>query len=120
MKKIPKKEDVIEAVETVLKRRLSVNSLKELKDLVLEELLKKDRMFRLSENRLRKILAEIKGLKIVGGFKNKNCPICGSELYPVKVRNLKGDFFTIGFHCKKCGFRGLEGKIIRYKFVYVR
>ncbi|OYT42476.1 MAG: hypothetical protein B6U78_01085 [Candidatus Aenigmarchaeota archaeon ex4484_224] len=128
-RKIPKKEKVVEAIKKVVRTRIKVTSLQELTNLVLKELRRKNRLYSITSNRIKKLILEIPEIEIKAKTKRtpsekipENCPICGSKLEPIKIKNLANQWITIGYKCTKCGYKAsLESfGLFEYEFVWKR
>ncbi len=126
MRKIPKKEKVVEAIRKVLKNYLIVYSQQELSRLVLKELKKEDKDYTLSPSRVKKMALEIPEIEVKAktkkSFKIKKlekCPICGSKLSPLSIKNLLGKKLTIGYKCTKCGYRSYLESIMPMEYIFL-
>ncbi|MCS7123641.1 MAG: hypothetical protein RMJ17_03680 [Candidatus Aenigmarchaeota archaeon] len=111
-KKIPKIEKVKEAIRRVIYSRLRVESLEELCNLVLRELKREDVNYRISPNRIKKVVLQMKEIKIEAKTKRlkniekiEKCPICKSNLIEIKTKNLLKKDIVIGYKCEKCGYK---------------
>lgn len=122
--RIPKNDQIIDAVKSIFSRRRAVNSQRELKGLVEREL-QSDEKFRVGEKRLRHIvldsgLAEIEIHCRESPEKRhlNKCPVCGTKLRKVRNLTVFGGTVTLGFKCSKCSYwSGLKRRIpMRYVF----
>lgn len=126
-RKIPSKEMVANAIKKVLFSRKIVESQEELASLVERELKKVNKDYVVGTTRVKRIALEIpeievkaKTKKSVGLQKIYKCPICGSEVKEIKVKNLLGKDIVIGYKCSKCGYESdLEAFLpMRYIFIW--
>lgn len=126
-RKIPQKEKVIEEIRQVLMRRLKVESQEELCNLVLRRLKKKDKNYTLSPTRVKRIALLIPEIEVKAKTKKtikmqkiEKCPICGSEIEEIRVKNLLNREIVIGYRCTKCGYESdLEAFMpMRYAFLF--
>lgn len=126
MYKIPRKDEVGQAVLEVLGDYREVASQAMLHSLVLEKLRKENQFFKISPERVRKIATELDDVRVFVEKRKspreaKRCFICGEEMNWVEGKNLLGSSAKTGKMCPKCGFRidrpGLEPR--RYVF-YMR
>lgn len=109
MYKIPKDEEVVEAIRRVLKKNREVTSQALFHELVLKELKRKSPYYTASSERVKRTAA-LEGVKIfVEKMKSskeaKVCFVCGGELETQKVKNLLGEETSTGKRCKVCGFK---------------
>jgi transposase-like protein len=126
-RKIPSKEMVANAIKKVLSSRKIVESQEELTSLVEKELQKINKDYVVGATRVKRIALEIpeievkaKTKKSLGLQKIDKCPICGSEVKEIKVKNLLGKDIVIGYKCSKCGYvSDLEAFLpMRYIFIW--
>lgn len=108
--RIPKSEAVVRAAKEAVKRSGGeVRSLAQLHALVLDRLKKANPNYRLSKERLLKILALSPKVMIrVEKRKTKRipriCPLCGSEMEDLFGRDLFGNRVKLGKKCPDCGY----------------
>jgi hypothetical protein len=122
--RIPKKEQILEALKSIFVRRRAVNSQRELKRLVEKELRSKHK-FKVGERRLRQIALD-SGLVDVEIHTRESpekrhltkCPVCDTKLKKVRNLTVFGGTVTLGFKCSKCSYwSGLKRRIpMRYDF----
>jgi hypothetical protein len=126
-RRIPSKEKVIAAITQVLLLRQKVESQDELCGLVLKLLRKEDKKYTLSSIRVKRIALLIpevevkaKTKKTVRLQKIDKCPICGSPIRPLEIRNLVGKKITIGYRCTRCAYESdLEAFMpMKYSFFW--
>ncbi len=119
-KKIPK-HDVLEFVVRDILRKRSVESQKELAELINRKFAESGSGFRVSPVRARLAALET-GVKILirtkKGDAPKKCPGCGHRLNKSYIRNLKGRDTVLGMKCPRCGYEGRLGRWLpsRYGF----
>ncbi|MGI0053860.1 MAG: hypothetical protein ACREC5_03360 [Thermoplasmata archaeon] len=100
----------------------------ELRRALLRELRGRDRRFALGGRRMREILLELPGIELKVRFAERptrrplaRCPVCASDLVPIRNRTLWGDRVTLGYRCRRCGYwTHLRRRVpVRYEFVPV-
>ena len=123
---MPPKERVMEEIKEVLRERLKVESQEELCRLVLRRLKKENKDYTLSPMRVKRIALLIpevevkaKTKKVVGLVKINKCPICGSKVEPLRVKNLLEKLITIGYRCTKCGYQSDLEAFMPMKYIFV-
>lgn len=117
---IPKKDIVKFVIKSVIKKQ-KINSQSELAKILKEELKKADKSYTISAKRARKIAleSEVKvKIKTKVGKIPDNCPCCNSKLEKVYTRNLAGKKILLKLICKKCEYKGLNGKWIPRKYEF--
>lgn len=111
-KRIPK-NDVLEFVVRDILRQRSVDSQKELAELVNRRFAASKSNFRVSPERAR--LAALKaGSKLTTRTKKgkapAKCPSCGRRLKKGYIKNLKGKNTLLSMKCMHCGYEGKSGR----------
>lgn len=121
---IPSDEKIIEALQIVFTKYITVSSQHKLKRLVEEELNEKKKQFHVSERRLRNIVLNNGLVKIEihsrEGDPHKiltRCPVCNETLRRVKNLTIWGGEVTLEFRCSKCGY--WTGKKKRIPTLYI-
>ena len=104
MYKIPKDEEIAEAIRSVLAKRKEVNSQSLFHGFVLKELKLKSPYYRVSSDRVKRVAAQV-GVKIFiekrkSQKEAKSCFVCGGELFTLKVKNLLGEEVPSGKKCR--------------------
>ncbi len=116
-----KDEDVQKAVLQILRKRGHIESLRELKMLVEDQL-----DVGITGKRLVKIVKNIPNVKIrihtredKKGEEITICPVCGNPLKKIFVKSLDGKKVFVGLKCEKCGFESKTKsfKPSRYEFL---
>jgi tRNA(Ile2) C34 agmatinyltransferase TiaS len=125
-RKIPPKEIVANAIKKVLSSRKIVESQEELALLVENELKKINKDYVVRPTRVKRIALEIheievkaKTRKSIGLQKIDKCPICGSEVKEMKVKNLLGKEIVVGYRCSKCGYESDLEAFLPMKYIFV-
>jgi prepilin signal peptidase PulO-like enzyme (type II secretory pathway) len=122
--RVPKEEQILDALKSIFARRRVVNSQRELKKLVEKEL-QSDETFKVGEQRLRHIIlgsniadVEINCRESPEKRHLSKCPVCGTKLEKVRNLTVFGGTVTLGFKCSKCAYwSGLRRRIpMRYVF----
>lgn len=120
-------------VRSVARRTLGrvgrpIRSQAALRRALLPTLTGKDPLFVLGGWRLRKILLEAPGVRVAVRYAERptrrplqRCPVCRSELRPIRNRTLEGDRVTLGYQCTKCAYwTHLRRRVpVRYRFYRV-
>jgi prepilin signal peptidase PulO-like enzyme (type II secretory pathway) len=122
--RVPKKEQILEALKSIFVRRRVVNSQRELKQLVEEEL-RSEEKFRVGERRLRQVALDSDLVEVEIHTRESpekrhvsKCPVCGTKLKKVRNLTVFGGTVTLGFKCSRCAYwSGLKRRIpMRYVF----
>ena len=122
--RIPKDEHVLAALRRATAVKPTVDSQRKLKRLVEKEL-KADEIFKVGEERLRRIAIDSKlfDLRILTRETGKrkssvNCPVCASRLQRLRNMTVFGGTVTLGYKCGTCGYwTGLRRRVpVRYIF----
>jgi len=125
-RKIPNRDKVMEETRQVLARRTEVHSQEELCRRVLSRLRKEDKNYTLSPIRVKRIALMIPEIEVKAKTKKTvklqkidKCPICGSPIEPLKIKNLLNKKITIGYRCTKCAYESdLEAFMpMKYSFI---
>ncbi len=125
-RKIPPKEIVANAIKKVLSSRKIVESQEELALLVEKELKKINKDYVVRPTRVKRIALEIREIEVkaktrksIGLQKIDKCPICGSEVKEMKVKNLFGKEIVVGYRCSKCGYESDLEAFLPMKYIFV-
>ena len=125
-RKIPSKEKVQELIKEVVKRRLRVDSQYELALLVLRKLKKEDKEYTLSPSRAKRIALTIPEIEVRAKTKKSSllkkieeCPVCKSEIKPVKIKNLLGKKIVVGYKCSKCGYESSLEAFMPMEYIFI-
>lgn len=127
MKKIPSKDKLSEAVKNVLLTHLKIDTQEELARHTLKILRKEDKDYTLTPIRAKRIALDIPEIEVKAKTKKtvklqkiEKCPICESDIRPVKVKNLLNKDITIGYRCTDCAYESdLEAFMpMKYIFLY--
>ena len=115
-------------IKHIIKKVLEKNRIIESRRLLLEivnEELNSMGMRGTGYERLRRIASGMKNVKIetrnVRGDMPEKCPVCGNDVRDILSRNLEGEEVVVGRSCKRCGYRGSNGKwrVGKYTFLWV-
>ena len=122
---IPSDDQIIAALENVLKKFRTVQSQHKLAKIVKKELNKKKEKFGVSGSRLRNIAINSDFVKLEihsrEGSPKKlmtKCPVCRSTLKRVKNLTIWGGEVTIEFSCPTCGYWTGKKKRIPTRYVF--
>jgi hypothetical protein len=125
-RKIAKEGRVIEEIREVVRRRFKVESQEELARLVLRRLRKEDRKYSLSPIRVKRIALAMPEIEVRAKTKKtlrlpkiEKCPVCESDIKPVKVKNLLNREITIGYRCTKCGYESDLEAFMPMKYIFL-
>ena len=95
---------------------------------LLPGLVKRDPLFVLGGPRMRRILLDAPGVRVEVRYAERStrrplqrCPVCRSEVRPIRNRTLEGDRVTLGYRCTHCAYwTHLKRRVpVRYRFVRV-
>jgi transposase-like protein len=125
-RKIPPKEIVVDTIKKVLSSRKIVESQEELALLVEKELKKINKDYVARPTRVKRVALEIQEIEVkaktkksIGLQKIDKCPICGSEVKEMKVKNLLGKEIVVGYKCSKCGYESDLEAFLPMKYIFV-
>ncbi len=127
MKKIPSKDKLSEAVINVLSTHIEIDTQEELARHVLKILRKEDKNYTLSPIRAKRIALDVPEIEVKAKTKKtvklqkiEKCPICESDIKPMKVKNLLNKDITIGYRCTDCAYESdLEAFMpMKYEFLW--
>jgi len=125
-RKIPPKSVVADIIRKVLSSRKIVESQEELTSLVERELKKIDKNYVVGTTRVKRIALEIPEIEVKAKTKKsislqkiEKCPICGSEISEIKVKNLLGKDIVIGYKCSKCGYESDLEAFLPMKYIFI-
>lgn len=117
---------MIEEIREVVRRRFKVESQEELARLVLRRLRKEDRKYSLSPIRVKRIALAMPEIEVRAKTKKtlrlpkiEKCPVCESDIKPVKVKNLLNREITIGYRCTKCGYESDLEAFMPMKYIFL-
>ncbi|WP_455393093.1 hypothetical protein [[Eubacterium] cellulosolvens] len=110
--KIPKDEDVLTAIQRVILRYAAINSQKQLKKLVQQELSGLDPKYHVSAPRVRGLALKSKFIHCEIKYrvwpdhktKLKRCPVCDSTVQRIRNKTLANEIVTIGYKCGNCPY----------------
>ena len=116
---------IINGLKKIFKKNHTVNSQKELKKLITNEIKTKKMNYSVSEKRLRNLAINSDFIKIdihsrEGDPKKilSKCPVCDNNLKRVKNLTIWGGEVTIEFRCLKCGYWTGKKKRIPNRYVF--
>ncbi len=122
---IPSDEMIKKGLKNLFKKVHIVNSQKELKKLIKKELRTKNKIYSVSEKRLRNIALETNFIKIDIHSREGNpkkilskCPVCESSLTRVKNLTIWGGEVTLEFRCSRCGYWTGKKKRIPTRYIF--
>ncbi|UCD92366.1 MAG: hypothetical protein JSV43_00065 [Methanobacteriota archaeon] len=124
--RVPKNEQVLDALKSIFLRRRVVNSQRELKKLVEKEL-RSDEEFKVGEQRLRHVVLDSDLLDVDIHCRESlekrhltKCPVCGSKLKKVRNLTVFGGSVTLGFKCPRCAYWSGLRKRVPMRYVFTR
>jgi predicted RNA-binding Zn-ribbon protein involved in translation (DUF1610 family) len=125
-RKIPSEEKVKEVIKEILKSRLKVESQEELSRLALIQLKKENKNFTLSPTRAKRIALQIPEIEVKAKTKKmpkmqkiEKCPICGSSVQEIKVRNLLNRAIVVGYRCINCNYQSDLEAFMPMKYIFI-
>ena len=124
MYKIPKDEEIAEAIHSVLAKHKEVKSQSLFCEFVLGELKKESPYYRVSSDRVKRV-ASLEGVKIFiekrkSQKEAKSCFVCGGELFTLKVKNLMGTEVPSGKKCRVCGFKMNKSHLAPRRYIFYK
>ncbi len=124
--RVPKNEQILDALKSIFLRRRMVNSQRELKKLVEKEL-RSDEEFKVGEQRLRHIVLDSDLLDVDIHCRESlekrhlsKCPVCESKLKKVRNLTVFGGTVTLGFKCPRCAYWSGLRKRVPMRYVFTR
>ena len=125
-RKIAEESKVMEAIREIVGKRLKVESQEELAELVLRKLKKEDKSYSLSPIRVKRIALKIPEIEVKAKTKKAlklpkidKCPICESEIKPVKIKNLVNKEIVVGYKCSSCGYESDLEAFMPMKYIFI-
>ena len=111
--KIPNDEDIITATQRVILRFGTINSQRQLKELVQKELGGIDELYHVSPARVRRLAVKSKFIVVEIKYRTwpdhrdklKRCPVCDSPLHKIKNKTLTLKIITMGYKCSNCPYK---------------
>jgi hypothetical protein len=108
----PADEDVRRAARRLVRGgRASFHSQALFRDALLESLRRDDPLAVISGRRLRRLLIDVPGVRISVRYTERPtnapltaCPVCGSELRPIRNQTLSGESVVLGQRCVRCDY----------------
>lgn len=124
--RVPDDERVRASLERIFSTRHEVDSQRKLKRLV-EKDLKSDEIFRVGEERVRKIAIdsglvnlEIHSRETQSKKSMVKCPVCEERLTRVRNMTVFGGTVTLGYRCNRCGYWTGLRKRVPTRYVFTR
>lgn len=126
-RKIAEEGKVADGIKQIVSTRFKVESQEELARLVLKRLWKEDKRYSLSPIRTKRIALTIPELEVKAKTKKTlrlpkidRCPVCESDIEPVRIKNLLNREIVIGYRCTVCGYESdLEAFMpMKYSFLW--
>lgn len=108
----------------IVEKRIKLNSLSKLKELVNAELKKINKDYKVSLERIKKFLSKESKIEIIVETKKSReidfCPICSSRIIPIKSINLNREEIVVGYKCEKCNFKTFSKNFLprRYNIIF--
>ncbi len=110
--KLPSDEEIEDIIGKVMEIRRIVESQAELRREVEKHLQRRNKDYKISGKRLRKIALKMENIKVEIRCKltneevedMKTCPVCGSKMEKIGNMTLEGEKITIGFKCTFCPY----------------
>jgi len=122
MYRIPKEEEVRQAIFKAFRRHNSFSSLNKLREAIIEELKKMNEEYTISMRRARILTARAGFVKVEvkkkhGRKKFDRCPVCDGKLREIRNLSLLGKETVIGYKCELCKYKSKINEVpIRYTF----
>jgi len=91
--------------------KASFPSLAAFREAVVDALRRDEPLATVGGRRLRRLLVDVPGVKLTvryterpDGLLPEHCPVCGSELVPIRNRTLTGETVVLGRECSRCAY----------------
>ncbi|MEM5869944.1 MAG: hypothetical protein QXR09_02130 [Candidatus Aenigmatarchaeota archaeon] len=125
-RKVAREDRIAEEIKQIVSKRLRVESQEELAELVLKNLRKEDKSYTLSPIRVKRIALKIPEIEVKAKTKKTlklpkidKCPICESNIEPVKIKNLLNREIIIGYKCSSCGYQSDLEAFMPMKYIFI-
>lgn len=125
--KVPDEDAVISAIEIVLNKTPHIDTQKEFSDRVRKELLKKDKEYRISGERVRRIGLDRGVVKVTIEYRESDlkslphiCPVCKNAMSPVMNRSLDGDIVEVKRKCTVCPYAVGQNVLVPGRYIFSR
>jgi len=108
--KVPKKEEIVEAILQATLENGVINSQKKFREIVLKKLKEKNVSYAATGRRIRKIALQSDKINIeiktaeVNRHNPSKCPVCGSKFIPQRNKTVFNGTVTLGYQCSKCPY----------------
>ncbi len=109
--KVPDEDTISNAIENVLNRANHIDTQKEFSDRVRKELILKNRDYRVSSERIRRIGVDRGLVKLTIEYRESDikglphtCPVCRNAMSPIMNRSLDGDSVEVKRRCTVCPY----------------
>jgi len=108
----PADEDVRRAARRLVRgRKASFTSQAQFRDALLTFLRRDEPLAVIGGRRLRRLLIDVPGVRLTVHYTERDhatplaaCPVCGSELKPIRNRTLTGESIVLGQRCVRCDY----------------
>ncbi|HLM92070.1 MAG TPA: hypothetical protein VK424_08530 [Thermoplasmata archaeon] len=125
---IPGAEEVRRTARRVLRSgRATYPSQVAFRDAVVAALRRDDPLAVVGGTRLRRLILETPGVRLSVHYTERPdlhpllaCPVCGSELKPVKNRTLTGDSVVLGQECTRCDYWTHRQRRVPVRYTFSR
>ena len=124
--RLPPAELVRRAARRVVRgEKASFSSQATFRQALIAQLRRDEPLATIGGGRLRRLLIDVPGVRIQVHYTERHdlrpldrCPVCSSELAPIRNRTLTGDTVTIGQRCRRCDYwtHGARRVPVRYVF----
>ncbi|MEM3444737.1 MAG: hypothetical protein QXJ27_05865 [Thermoplasmata archaeon] len=122
---LPSNETILAAAKSLSIAGRTVDSQEKLRKLILGKLLKENNLYRLSGERLRKVLikggvvkVQIVAREAVGKRPYFLCPVCDGKLTKIVNQTLNGTEVIIGYRCPVCGYWTHRKKRVPVRYIF--
>ncbi len=124
----PSADEVRRAARRVLRGgRATYPSQAAFRAAVLDVLRRDDPLAGVSGTRLRRLAMETPGVRLSVHYTERPgsdalaaCPVCGSELRPIRNRTLTGDSVVIGQQCSRCRYWTHHPRRVPTRYIFAR
>ena len=111
--KIARNEDVLTAIQRVILRFGTINSQRQLKNIVQQELGNIDSLYHVGDARVRSLALKSKFIRCEIKYRHwpnhktklKHCPVCSNVVHKIRNKTLSNKIITIGYKCKNCPYQ---------------
>ena len=124
--RLPPVELVRRAARRVVRgERASFPSQAAFRDALIAQLRREEPLATIGGGRLRRLLVDVPGVRMQVHYTERHdlgplehCPVCSSELRPIRNRTLSGDTVTLGQRCIRCDYWTHAARRVPVRYIF--